>query len=355
MISRRTVTVLGTLALVATIGAALAVTERLAETQRTTSSERAFPDIGSKLPGVNVIQIRRADDHEIGSVTLSKSGDGWIVEERDGYPARDDLVRELFFDITELELIESKTSEPGRFDRLDLRDVAQDGSRARRLVLTTAEGETVVDAHFGKVRDSLSGGEPMVYMRRTDQNQTYLAEGELDLHGTPQSWVFRGISDVPREQVIAARIETPGGEVLRLEKSAGDSDFTIIGLPEGREIKSQYSVNNIGAVLKQLVFEDVRSADGLVTDPALGSALYGIDGGARILISFAQDGVDEEGEPILWMLLSADTIEGASDDAKALVESVEAETGGWAYRVSDYIVQRFRTRLDDLLKPASDS
>ncbi|MCR9175173.1 MAG: hypothetical protein NXI19_04130, partial [Alphaproteobacteria bacterium] len=181
MINRRTVTVLGSLALLTSIGAGLAVSYELLEARRTVSSEPAFPAMDSDMEGVNVIQLKRADGSETGTVTLAKTGDGWIVEERDGYPARAEWVRELLFDLSQLQLIEEKTAEPRKFDRLNLMDVAQNGSNSTRLVVSTAEGDTLVDAHFGKTRDSASGGDPMIYLRRTDEHQTYLAEGELNL------------------------------------------------------------------------------------------------------------------------------------------------------------------------------
>lgn len=356
MINRRTVTILGTLAVMTSIGAGLAISHELLEARRTVSSERAFPALDTGMEGVNVIQLMRADGSETGTVTLAKTGDGWIVEERDGYPARAEWVRELLLDLNQLELIEEKTAEPGKFDRLNLVDVAQNQSKSTRVVVSTTEGETLVDAHFGKTRDSLSGGAPMVYLRRTDDHQTYLAEGELNLRQGPPSWVFQGIMDVPRGPIVSATVRTRDGEIVRLEKAAGSSDFQIADLPEGRKIKSQYSVNNIGAMLEKLSFQDVRDATGLVPDPDLGGAVFEIDGGARISLRLAQVPSAIAGnEPETWLGVDVEIAEDATAETRALAENIAATTAGWAYEVSDYTLSRFDTTLDSLVEPASGS
>ena len=353
MINRRTVTVLGSLALLTSIGAGLAVSYELLEARRTVSSEPAFPTMDTGMEGVNVIQLKRADGSETGTVTLAKTGDGWIVEERDGYPARAEWVRELLFDLSQLQLIEEKTAEPGKFDRLNLMDVAQNGSNSTRLVVSTAEGDTLVDAHFGKTRDSASGGDPMIYLRRTDEHQTYLAEGELNLRQGPPSWVFRGIMSVPRAPVVSATVQTPDGEIVRLEKPAGREDFEIADLPEGRKIKSQYAVNNIGGMLEKLGFEDVRDAEGLVPDPDLGGAVFEIDGGARISLRLASVPSAIAGnDPAIWLGVGVEIAENATAETRALAEEIAGSTAGWAYKVSDYTLSRFQTTLEALTEPA---
>lgn len=356
MINRRTVTVLGSLAVLASIGAGVAISHELLQARRTVSSEVAFPALDTGMDGVNVIQLKRADGSENGTVTLAKTGDGWIVEERDGYPARAEWVRELLLDLSQLELIEEKTAEPGKFDRLDLVDVAQNQSKSTRLVVSTTEGETLVDAHFGKTRDSLSGGAPMIYLRRTDDHQTYLAKGELNLRQGPPSWVFQAIMNVPRAPVVSATVRTRDGQVIRLEKAAGSNDFKIADLPEGRKIKSQYTVNNIGGMLEKLAFEDVRDATGLVPDPGLGEGVFEIDGGARIWLRLAQVPSAIAGnEPEIWLGVDVEIFHDATAETRALAEDIAATTSGWAYKVSDYTLSRFETSLDSLVEPASGS
>ena len=355
MISKRTVTYLGTITLLTAITAGLAAVDRLSQTRTTVDAEAVYPDFSRRADEVYQIQVIRAEDNEDGSASLVRSGDGWILEQRDGYPARTDAIRKLLFDIGELELIERKTADPGRFDRLHLRDVAQAGSEASRLVMTTASGETLVDLHIGKRRDSLSGGDPMVYVRRTDDTQTYLAEGDLDLRGRAPLWLFRSVVDVPQADVRKAVLVTEAGDRTTLERIADDGrDFRIVGLPEGRKIDSQYQVNNAATVLDKLVFDDVRSTDGLRFDPALGHAEFTTQFGTIYTVDFASEATDDT-NGVRWIRLSVTVPEGAADDVRQKAVTDRERTQGWAFRISDWEMERMTATVDGLTEPVEGS
>ena len=175
MIRRRTVIVLAVAALVTSAAAVVAVVDRSAETRTEVESVPLYPGLQERAAEVQQVRLVRAEGSQTGTATLLRTEAGWVLKERDLFPARTDLVRRLLIDLGELVLIERKTGDPDRYDRLDLSDVGKAGSKASRVVVTTAGGETLVDLHVGKKRESLTGGKPMVYVRRSDQDQAYLA------------------------------------------------------------------------------------------------------------------------------------------------------------------------------------
>lgn len=355
MITQRTVTLLGTLTLITALGAGVAMIDRLSEIRTEVEAETLYPDFDRRAGEVHQIEVIRAEDNADGTISIVRTGDGWILQQRDGFPARTDTMRKLLFDIGQLELIERKTADPGRFDRLDLRDVAQLGSRSTRLVLTTGDGEKLVDLHVGKRRDSLSGGDPMVYVRRTDETQTYLAEGALEIKGKAPLWLFREIVDVPQASIRRATVAAGDGARLELERVADDQrDFRIINLPEGRRIDSQYSVNNAATVLDKMLFDDVRTADGLTFDPALGHGEYVTADGVIYTVEFAEDGA-AGGDPVRWIRVRVTIPEGAPDAVRALAVQHRDQTEGWAYRISDWEMDRLTATVDGLTKPAEAS
>ena len=124
MIRRRTVMLLGAVTLAATAAAVAAVVERTAETRTSVQAERPYPTLEARAGEVTRVRLERAAEAAAGTVTLTRSDAGWIVEEKDGYPARTDLVRKLLFDLGQIELIERKTADADRFGRLDLADLA---------------------------------------------------------------------------------------------------------------------------------------------------------------------------------------------------------------------------------------
>lgn len=355
MIRRRTVILLGAAALVTTLGATAAVVVRTAETRTGVDVERPYPTLAARAGDVSRVAVQRAEGSSVGTVTLERTGDGWILKERDGYPVRTDLVRKLLFDLGQIELIERKTADADRASRLELRDVGTKGSKAARVVVTAANGDTLVDLHVGKRRESLSGGKPMVYVRRSGEAQTYLAEGELDLRGGPVQWLLREIVNIPKATIATATLTSPQGATLRLER-AGE-DFKIIGLPADRKVNSQYSVNNAATVIDKLLFDDVRSAKGLDFGTGQGGAVFTTTDGLTVTLEFAPDpaATGQPTDPQPWLRAGIRIASDATEDAKSLGEAARARTEGWAYRASSYDLERLRATLESLTKPAEGS
>lgn len=350
MIRRRTVILLGAATAVAVIAAAAAVYQRTAETRTAVQAERVYPALEGLAGDVRQVRLVRAEGGKDGTVTMTRTGSGWILEERDGFPVRTDLVRKLLFDLGQLELIERKTADADRFDRLQLKDVGQKGSAATRVLVTTAGGETVVDLHVGKRRESITGGEPMVYVRRSADSQSYLAEGELDLRGGPVQWLPREVVNIPKDSIVAARLTAPSGAVLKLERAG--NDFRIAEPPAGRKTGSQYTVNNAATVVDKLLFEDVRTAKGLAFDGKLGSGAFTTRDGLTVTIELAAAAKPEDAP---WARVGIAVADGAGEEARKLAEAARTQTAGWAYRLSSFDLERLRATAESLTKPAEGS
>ncbi len=191
--------------------------------------------------------------------------------------------------------------------------MTEKGSNATRVVVAAGAGDPLVDVYVGKRRESLSGGEPMVYVRRTGEQQTYLAEGELDLRGGPVQWLLREIVNIPRESIVSAQLTGASGEVLRLERAG--NDFRIVDLAENRRIDSQYTVNNAATVVDRLLFDDVRSAQGL--NFAAGAGSFTTRDGLTVTLEMASDPAGgAEASPWLRVVLSL--APEATEDARDL-------------------------------------
>lgn len=350
MIRRRTVMLLGMVTAVATLGAAAAVIERTGETRTAVQAERVYPALEDRAADVRQVKLARAEGGKDGSVTMTRSESGWVLEERDRFPVRTDLVRKLLFDLGQLELIERKTADASRLDRLQLKDVTEKGSAATRVLVTTAGGEALVDLHVGKRRESITGGEPMVYVRRSADKQSYLAEGELDLRGGPVQWLPREVVNIPKDSIVSARLTAPTGAVLRLERNG--NDFRIAEPPAGRKTGSQYTVNNAATVIDKLLFDDVRAAAGLAFDGRLGGGVFTTRDGLTVTLDLTA-GARPEDPP--WVRVGVAVADGAGEEARKLAEAARAQTAGWAYRLSSYDLERLRATAESLTKPAEGS
>lgn len=351
MIRRRTVIILGAVTVAASLAAIAAVIDRAAETRTVVETERPYPTLVERAAEVSRVRLIRAPGSQTGTVTLSSTGSGWVVEERDGYPARTDLVRKLLFDLGQIELIERKTADAGRYDRLELKDVSETGSKASRVVVETADGKTLVDLYVGKRRESLTGGEPMVYVRRNGEAQSYLAEGELDLRGGPEHWLPREIVNIPKDSIVSAELTSATGETMRLERAG--QDFRIARLVPGRKITSQYTVNNAATVIDKMLFDDVRSAEGLDFANGAGKGVFRTSDGLTVTVELAGAPADPTAEP--WLRVDVAASDDATEEARTLAASLQGRVAGWAYRLSSYDLERLRATAESLTKPAEGS
>src|SRR3546814_15598747 len=100
----------------------------------------------------------------------------------------------------------------------------------------------------------------MVYVRRTAETQSYLAEGDLDLRGGPVQWLPREIVNIAKDGLVAAALTAPSGEVLRLERAG--QDFRIAEPPAGRRTDPQSTVNNAAPLLSTQLFDSGPAAIG---------------------------------------------------------------------------------------------
>lgn len=350
MIRRRTVILLGAVTAIAAMAAAAAAVQRSAETRTAVQAERIYPALSDRAAEVRQVRLARAEGGKDGTVTMTWTESGWVLEERDRFPVRTDLVRKLLFDLGQLELIERKTADAARLDRLQLKDVADKGSKATRVLVGTADGATLVDLHVGKRRESITGGEPMVYVRRSADRQSYLAEGELDLRGGPVQWLPREVVNIAKDSIVAARLTAPSGEVLKLDRAG--NDFRIATPPAGRKTGSQYTVNNAATVIDKLLFDDVRAAEGLAFDGKLGGGTFTIRDGLTVTLDLAAAARPEDAP---WVRIGVAVADGAGEDARKLADAVRAQTAGWAYRLSSYDLERLRATAESLTKPAEGS
>ena len=86
------------------------------------------------------------------------------VVERDNYLVDGNILRRLLVALDQLKVLEAKTRDPKRFERIDLRDLTP-GARGGQVVVRDSQGEVVFDAIIGKRRANSAGGPARVYVR----------------------------------------------------------------------------------------------------------------------------------------------------------------------------------------------
>ncbi|HEX5788066.1 MAG TPA: DUF4340 domain-containing protein [Woeseiaceae bacterium] len=227
---------------------------------------RLLPDFAGVANDLEAVRITGADDPA--GTTLRKDGDGWVVAERDGYPADTAKLRQLVIALAEAGIVEEKTANPEYYDRLGLGapgedgeggegdEESEDGEDGTGVQVVAEAGGSDTTVIFG---DTAQGDNR--YARTPASPQTYLVDRNPAIPVVPGEWLEAELADIAAGDMRRVRIEHADGESIQLEKADPAAvNFEVLNVPEGRELSYASVGDGIAGALSTLELEDVRRA-----------------------------------------------------------------------------------------------
>lgn len=264
-----------------------------------------LPELATSLATIDRVAVVGAGNEPV--ATLLRREERWVVAEKDDYPADIGKIREVLRALSEARVVERKTSNPDYYDRLGVSPV-EEADSAGVAVAAYAGDEQVAAVVVGD-----AAGSGYHYVRPQQGDTSFMVDRELDVPRSVAEWVDPTIVDIRGARVREVVIEHPDGETLRVYKEdADEANFSVEGVPEGRELQYPGVANVIGNALRELRLEDVAAAgDGADDDAAVRTTYRTFDG---LVVSVSAIG----GEDGAWIELEAraeEQADGASDDA----------------------------------------
>ena len=295
------------------------------------SGTLAFPDLAAKLASIAKLELRKND----ATLVVLRDGNRWLLPEKGNYPIRAERVRETLVGLTELRLLEQRTSDRAQLSQLGLDDPTITGSTAILLRGLDGNGAVVVELVVGRRRVRTQGNLPeSVYVRRPGETQAWLAEGRLALDTDPQLWVDRDIGNIPAERLRRVTVNRVTEGVLVLERG-GEADAKLkLVEPPNPPSQDEVSLDEVGRSFEFLTFLDVKPA-AEIPGEALGEARFEFTNGLAVTVWPNKAG------DTLWVRLKAEGDEAASFNAR---------WDGWAYQVGIWKEKAFAPRLADLME-----
>lgn len=322
-----------------------------------TSKESAFqkhpllPGLATLVNDIEYVQLIGAGGKII--ATLNRQDGKWLVAESSDYRADWTVLRQLLSDLVAAEVIEGKTSNPEFYSRLGVEDV--DGPDAGGILIGFAEETGLPSLIVGNKAQGRVGQ----YVRFSGHDQSALIGRVLSVPGDLQQWLEREIIDIAQGELVEISVTHPDGEQVILQKaSADDADFQLQKIPEGREVKSNWTVNSIGGGMASLQLDAVVPASSIDWSDAVKVRILTADG----LEVSAQLAIVEDQH---WISLSASAYPEAGSgeptdtgmEADAFLEltdrvsRINERVTGWAYEIPQYKAETLAKRMDDLLQP----
>jgi hypothetical protein len=226
------------------------------------------PKMGEKLfvdlPVNQVAAVTLADAEN--RTTLVKGETVWQVQERSGFPADFDQLRDIVVKLSRLKIGRSFPGDPESLVRLSLLLPSDSNASARgtRITLKDAPGKTLADIVLGQIRSKEDGGSGGQYLKKADDDTVYLVDASFRfLKTAPTEWLQKEILNIKADAVESVACYAGEGQepVYTLVRAEKGKDAELAAIPEGRSADAN-RIDQVMEALAPLTVEDVQPADG---------------------------------------------------------------------------------------------
>ncbi len=305
------------------------------EQQTIDAGRLMFPGLAPKLAEATQIQI----EHQGKALSIRKQNGAWGLVERGGYPVQADKLHGILTALTELRLLEPRTSDPAEFGRLGLDDPGKPASGGS-LVRIDDAGGTMAAVIVGHSRSAISGDAgQQVYVRRPDEKRTWLADGPLQVDTDPMQWLPREIVNIDHARIASIGVERAGQPGLSF---AGKEGKLAITQPAEHPPLDQAKVDDLVRGLEQVSFEDVRPAAQEPAGTPIGQSVFTTTDGLAVTVRLQRADKD------LWARFMA----AGSGAAQPEAAKLNARLASWSYELGSWKEAALVPALDALKAPA---
>lgn len=228
--------------------------------------EKLFAD----LPVNQVAEVTLADARN--RTTLVKGETVWQVEERSGFPADFDQLRDTVVKLSRLKIGRSFAGDSESLARLSLLPPSDPNASARgtRVTLKDASGKMLADLVLGQARSKEDGGSGGQYLKKTDGDTVFLVDASFRfLKTAPTEWLRKEILNIKADAVESVTCYSDEGQepVYTLVRDEKGKDAELTPIPKGRAADAN-RIDQVMEALAPLSLDDVQPADG---PPAIAS------------------------------------------------------------------------------------
>ena len=295
------------------------------------------PGLADRLGEAARIEVRQASK----SLDIVRKGERWVFENRDGYAADPARVRGVLIGLGELRRHEPKTRKKELYPHIEVEDPNGEGTSSRGLTIKSEDGDALAELIVGKTRSRVLGAtKGGVYVRLADDEQSWLAAGELDVSADVTDWLDTRIMKVSVEAVAEVTASRGITFPLRLIRLAGENrGFVVESLPEKMTAKSEFALQNEVRKITAVSFDDVRAAVGTGAPDARMTLATTSGLELKFELRQAADGGS-------WLRISAT---GDGDQARSIAREMTERFSGYEFHLEPDVSEDFMLTLADVV------
>ena len=296
------------------------------------AGEPFFPGLAEASADVASLEIREGDF----AITI-ESRDGVFVDAASGFPVDPEPLRDLVSGMTMATVAEAKTADPARHADLQLAAVGADEGAGSEIILLDGDGDTLAHVIAGQRDFTLGGVTGGQYVRRGDEDATWLVHARLDPPSSRAGWFDTRLMEVDAVELTGTTLTTEDGSVIAM--SGADGTLTIDPLLMTGRVPAENQLNRIVRLFETLDFADVRAGMASGSEAAGPSLQASLEDGTTITLTQVSrsDGADET----RWFRIDASGNTEISDE-------LAATTAGFEFSMSSSDAEVFSWTLDDL-------
>jgi hypothetical protein len=117
------------------------------------------------------------------------------------------------------------------------------------------------------------------YVRRAGEPKSWLVNKSIDTSSSADQWLRKDVIDVSADRVQSAEVTVEKSKPYSaVKKTRADEDFSVEGLPKGKQLSSPSAADNFATALASLTLSDVKAASEVTDPPSARATIKTFDG-----------------------------------------------------------------------------
>jgi hypothetical protein len=293
-----------------------------------------LPDFAANAGKAQLVMVTTGEE----SYHLVHNADGWVLAEKGSYRVEPERIAELTRALSAIRYARPMTREGKKFDRIGLGDPAEGGTGA---LLEVGDGS---GTNFAKLivgyRDGTS------YVRMPDDLQAWAVDGAtLPPLQRGARWLDLDVVSVAADQIADVQVRPKGSPSYRLiPVDETGQQFNLAPPHASRSAVTSFAPTLAATALSRFAPIDVAPANTVATGAPAAQYIVRTHQGVAV-IAQAWRSADRG-----WVTIGAATGEGATPEARAAAEAINARTTGWAFALTELDWGVFATPLAALVE-----
>ena len=208
------------------------------------TSGTAYLVSGVNADDISSITIKSGKD----TLTLRRKSKGFVVVNKDNYPADTQKINDLITDCLEIKVSQMVTDNPANHADLGVTE-----DKAQKVVrFFTPDANEL----FGVIVGNSKGSGQGTYVRLASSDKVYLASQPPYVDDTAINYVKQQLVAIVHKDIQLVTVESPNGKYI-LKPKTDSEDVELVNIPEGKKLKES-DAKNVFNALSSLNFSDVK-------------------------------------------------------------------------------------------------